>query len=226
MAVAEVLGTWWKSIACSIWILCIPIYYVTSSLMISILSCFILSCATLFIWFNNTNLSVEITLFLSKVFPPAIKPVWDTTKEPYNGFAKLFRANYKIIHQELLEYEKHGYLPQFDDVYPNGSIVNWDRRWHTVTLRCYGSDNKVSKFFPKTMQIVNQSPIWLTEVMFSYIEAYKYIPRHRGPYAGVFRYQLSLEIPPNIVEPEKNLYLAVWPDTTSTEWWDPNDCPV
>eukprot|EP01083_Nonionella_stella_P120841 362512_1 len=75
------------------------------------------------------------------------------------------------------------------------------------------------------MAIVNKSSIWLTEVMFSYIEPYKFIPRHRGPYSGVFRYQLSLEIPPNVSDPEKDLYLAVWPGTASTDWWDPNNTP-
>ena len=42
---------------------------------------------------------------------------------------------------------------------------------------------------------------------------------------GVFRYQLSLEIPSNVKNPEQNLYLAVWPGTASTEWWDPNEVP-
>eukprot|EP01084_Bolivina_argentea_P165957 288232_1 len=203
-----------------------PVWHLSSSLLLTIITLSVASILILFTWFNNTNLSVEITLFLAKVFPDAIKPVWDTKQEPYNSaFAALFRDNYKVIHSELLEYEKHGYLPQFDDVYPNGSIVNFDRKWHTVTLRCYGKDNKVAKFFPKTMEIVNKSSIWLTEVMFSYIEPYKFIPRHRGPYSGVFRYQLSLEIPPNVSDPEKDLYLAVWPDTASTEWWDPNNTP-
>eukprot|EP01083_Nonionella_stella_P117086 348477_1 len=226
MAVAEEISEHWKKIAFAIWISFYPLWHLTSSLLLSLTLCTVLSLTVLFVWFSHTNLSVEITLFLAKVFPDAIKPVWDTTQEPYNSaFAKLFRANHEIIHQELLAYEKHGYLPQFDDVYPNGSIVNFDRKWHTVTLRCYGKDNNVAKYFPKTMDIVNKSSIWLTEVMFSYIEPYKFIPRHRGPYSGVFRYQLSLEIPPNVQDPKQNLYLAVWPGTASTEWWDPNDVP-
>eukprot|EP01083_Nonionella_stella_P245367 852928_1 len=75
------------------------------------------------------------------------------------------------------------------------------------------------------MEIVNKSSIWLTHIMFSCIEPYKFMPRHRGPYSGVFRYELGLEIPPNVRDPEKDLYLAVWPGTASTTWWNPNNVP-
>jgi len=110
-----------------------------------------------------------------------------------------------------------------DDVYPNGGITNWDRKWPTVTLRCYGLDSQVSKYFPKTMQLVNSSPTWLSHVMYSILEPQKFIPRHRGPYRGVFRYQLALEVPPtNNIE---NLYLAVWPNTSSHQFWSPEHIP-
>ena len=186
MSAATVIGNHWRKIALTIWILLFPLYQLTNSFLLSLALCTITSAIILFVWFSTTDLSVEITLFLAKVFPEAVKPVWNPSEEPYNSaFAKTFRENYKVILDELLEYEKTGFLPQFDAVYPNGTIVNWDKKWKTVTLRCYGKDNKTAQFFPKTMKIVNSSSIWLSEVMFSYIEAYKFIPRHRGPYSGM-----------------------------------------
>lgn len=73
------------------------------------------------------------------------------------------------------------------------------------------------------MKIVNNSKGYITHVMFSVLSSSKYIPRHRGPYRGVFRYQLSLEIPP--YNNTDKLYLAVWPNTSSHEFWDPSNCP-
>ncbi len=88
-----------------------------------------------------------------------------------------------MIYQEYLDFERmYGdkACPQMDDVYPNGSIPNWDKKWPTVNLRCYGLDSETSKFFPKTMAIVNKADVWLSHVMFSILEAGKFIPRHRG----------------------------------------------
>jgi len=140
-------------------------------------------------------------------------------------FAKKFRENHKVIYEEYLEFErKYNYAPQMDDVFPNGSITNWDRKWPTVTLRCYGLDSKVAQFFPKTMALVNQSEYWLSLVMYSILEPHKYIPRHRGPYRGVFRYQLALEVP--TCRPKKDeMYLVVWPNTSSHEFWSPEYVP-
>ncbi|ETO27439.1 hypothetical protein RFI_09692 [Reticulomyxa filosa] len=131
---------------------------------------------------NKTKLddinAMEITVFLARFFPPSEKAVHDTAQFE---FAKKFRENHEVIYQEYLDFEeKYNYAPQMDDVYPNGSITNWDKKWPTVTLRCYGLDSQISKFFPKTMALVNQSEYWLSHVMYSILDPNKFIPRHRG----------------------------------------------
>ena len=52
-----------------------------------------------FQWFSNTNLSVEITVWLAKFFPASKLPVHDTSNIEWT---KLFRNNYDVILQEYL----------------------------------------------------------------------------------------------------------------------------
>ena len=151
------------------------------SITISILIALLLVIGGGFLWFSSTNLSVEITVFLAKFFPPSKQPVWDCVTTPECQWSAAFRANWKVIYEEYLDFEaKYNYCPQMDDVYPNGSITNWDRKWPTVNLRCYGLDTQISKYFPKTMALVNASDTWLSHVMFSILRPNKFIPRHRG----------------------------------------------
>ena len=160
-------------------------YYVSFSLSIFLSLIVILIGG--FKWFSSTNLSVEITVFLAKFFPPSKKCVWDCVKTKECGWSKAFRQNWKIIYQEYLDFEaKYNYCPEMDDVYPNGSITNWDRKWPTVNLRCYGLDTEISKYFPKTMKLVNESDTWLSHVMFSILRPNKFIPRHRGRYKYIY----------------------------------------
>eukprot|EP00484_Ammonia_sp_Unknown_P028391 CAMPEP_0197029260 /NCGR_PEP_ID=MMETSP1384-20130603/8749_1 /TAXON_ID=29189 /ORGANISM="Ammonia sp." /LENGTH=419 /DNA_ID=CAMNT_0042458393 /DNA_START=71 /DNA_END=1330 /DNA_ORIENTATION=+ len=195
------------------------------SVLLSLLLATAISLIGLFKWFSTTNLSVEITVFLAKFFPPAAWPVIDCKATPECAWSKAFRENWKVIYQEYLDFEQeYNYCPEMDDVYPNGSITNWDRKWPTVNLRCYGLDTQISKYFPKTMKLVNESDTWLSHVMFSILKPNKYIPRHRGPYRGVFRYHLHLEIPEH-KNPAEQLYLAVWPETSSADFWDPANVP-
>ena len=46
----------------------------------------------------------------------------------------------------------------------------------------------------------------------------------KGPYRGVFRYHLHLEIP-EYKKAEDELYLAVWPNTSSADFWSPENVP-
>jgi beta-hydroxylase len=211
-------------IACvSMLILCVA-YFV--SILLAILLFIILFVVLIVRWFSNTDMSVEITVFLAKFFPPSKQNLWNTKTTPELAWSAVFRANYKIILGELVEFiDKYNYCPEMDDVYPNGSITNWDRKWPTVTLRCYGFDTQMCEYFPKTLKLVNDAPVWLSHVMFSILKPYKFIPRHRGPYRGVFRYQLALEIPP-CKDPPNGLYLSVWPNTSSHVFWSPEDVPA
>lgn len=132
------------------------------------------------VWFSQTNLSVEITVFLAKFFPPSSQAVWDTHEFEWT---KRFRDNYEDIYNEYLNFEKnYNYCPQMDDAYPNGSITNWDRKWPTVTLRAYNLDCQVAKYFPKTMALLDDpsNEYLLSHCMFSIIQPDKFIPRHRG----------------------------------------------
>jgi len=197
----------------------------TISIMLAVALALVLFSVGAFQWFSSTNLSVEITVFLARFFPPAAHPVIDCRKTPECAWSKAFRDNWQVIYREYLEYEaKYNYCPEMDAVYPNGSITNWDRKWPTVNLRVYGLDTQIAQYFPKTMALVNASDTWLSHAMFSILQPTKFIPRHRGPYRGVFRYHLHLEIPEH-KNFEDELYMAVWPGTSSADFWPPENVP-
>lgn len=68
-------------------------------------------------------------------------------------------------------------------------------KWETIPLRLFGRDvDKNIKQCPILGEIVkNNSSI--VSCMYSIIEAGKIIKPHKGPYDGLLRYQLGLEIP-------------------------------
>ena len=159
-------------------ILCI-VYRLSHSILLSIIITMISFILLTLYWLLTTDLSVEFTVWLARFLPASKQAKWDTIHHPSFKWTKIFRDNYQVILQEFLDFEqKYNYKPQFDDVFPIGAITNWDKKWPTVTLRCYNLDSKVSKLFPKTMNIVNNSSAMISHVMYSVLEPHKFIPRH------------------------------------------------
>ena len=65
--------------------------------------------------------------------------------------------------------------------------------WRTAWLRIYGKDTEVARHFPRTMALLAQTPIITSQ--FSVMEPGKELDWHRGPYAGVLRHLLHLDVP-------------------------------
>ena len=64
-----------------------------------------------------------------------------------------------------------------------------------LSLRVYNNDIKNNiKLFPKTWNILKNIPN-LTTISFSILEPNKFIPPHKGPYKGIMRYFLCVDIP-------------------------------
>jgi beta-hydroxylase len=106
----------------------------------------------------------------------------------------ILRRNWETIRDEYKKYpkdiERYAY---FDSV--QATIDTGDVPWNTIILRMYNRDSNNVKFFPKTMELLEQIP-GCSVAMISILPPGKYIPPHTGPYNGVLRYHLALETDP------------------------------
>jgi len=71
-----------------------------------------------------------------------------------------------------------------------------DDGWRVVMLRFYGKEYpNIQKYFPKTMQVINQCGYRVRLAMFSILRPYTEIRQHVGPFRGCMRYHLGLVVP-------------------------------
>lgn len=106
-------------------------------------------------------------------------------------WAAHMRRNYKTIYQELEEYKVE--LPDATFILPGVNPELKGPLWRTGWVKMYGSDTAMAAHFPKTMEILKQTPIITAQ--FSVMDPTKVLDWHRGPYKGVLRYLLHLHVP-------------------------------
>ena len=105
------------------------------------------------------------------------------------------RKNYTVILEEYHNYVKEHTLPRYTDIDSvQASIDKTDNPWNVIFLRLYNKDTEKIKYFPKTYQLLSNVPD-CSVAMFSILHPGKIIPSHNGPYKGVLRYHLGLQIP-------------------------------
>lgn len=86
-------------------------------------------------------------------------------------------------------------LPNFQDVTPGVDAINTDNNWKTwfffgYGIRCEENCHQC----PETTRILESIPGMKT-AFFSILAPNKHIPAHYGPFKGVLRYHLGLQIP-------------------------------
>lgn len=111
------------------------------------------------------------------------------TKDVEQGYDRI-RAELNTI---LADYDS---IPNFDDLSAEqGRIVTGERRWKTYMLYAYGArfEKNLSQC-PDTDSVLQKIPGMVT-AFFSIIEPHTAIAPHRGPYKGVLRYHLALQVP-------------------------------
>lgn len=88
-------------------------------------------------------------------------------------------------------------VPNFQDVSPDQYNLTQDDKWKTYFLYAYGRKVKQNcDACPKTTLALQKIPGMKT-AFFSILSAGKKIPLHRGPYNGVLRFHLGLQVPAN-----------------------------
>jgi aspartate beta-hydroxylase len=131
-------------------------------------------------------------LYNSQVKDPAYLQV-----ESYFPEYKILEDNWEIIKSEIIDVISETKIPKFHEI-DNGQdfISNNDgKSWNILCLKMYGMWNKTNaKKCPKTAALL-KSIKHVTSINFSILAPGKYIPPHKGPYKGIIRYQLPLEVP-------------------------------
>ena len=124
--------------------------------------------------------------------------VGDATFFPLERFPWVghIEDNWTTIREELEHVlEDHAALPNFQDISKDQIEITDDDRWKTFFLYGFGfrSDANCARC-PETARLVAAVPGMRT-AMFSILAPRKHIPEHNGPYKGLIRYHLGLQVP-------------------------------
>jgi len=100
------------------------------------------------------------------------------------------------IYQEYLSLRSSGEpIPPFQEVSKEQGAITNDERWQTFLLYAYGAKSlRNAALCPKTTMAVEAIPGMRT-AFFSILAPGKVIPPHRGPYKGLIRCHLALNVP-------------------------------
>ena len=86
-------------------------------------------------------------------------------------------------------------IPPFHEISPEQLPITSDALWRTFVFFAYGkAAERNCALCPRTTRILRSIPGMQT-AMFSILEPGKQLPWHRGPYKGLLRVHLALEVP-------------------------------
>jgi aspartate beta-hydroxylase len=113
--------------------------------------------------------------------------------------AAKFAAAWPKIREEALAIanERMHAIPRFHEIMPAQAPIsaNDGKDWRLFILKVYGAEvEKNMAACPTLAEVVKASPDVLSASL-SFLAPRKHIPRHRGPFRGVLRFQLSLSVP-------------------------------
>jgi aspartate beta-hydroxylase len=116
----------------------------------------------------------------------------------FPGAAK-FAAAWPTIRAEALAIaaERIQTIPRFHEIMPAQAPIsaNDGKDWRLFILKVYGAEvERNMAACPTLADVVRSSPDVLSANL-SFLAPRKHIPRHRGPFRGVLRFQLGLSVP-------------------------------
>jgi aspartate beta-hydroxylase len=123
-------------------------------------------------------------------------PVLDTATY-FPGSARFMSAWSDIRDEALSLSSRIQVIPRFHEIMPAQAEIsaNDGKDWRIFILKVYGTAvEKNMALCPKLADIVNANPDVLSASL-SFLAPHKHIPRHRGPFRGILRYQLGLSVP-------------------------------
>lgn len=103
--------------------------------------------------------------------------------------------DYPSIRSEMEWVLSRRFIPNFQDISPDQAAITSDDGWKTFFFYAYGERAEGNcTLCPGTERALLKIPGMVT-AFYSVLESGKHIPPHRGPYKGVLRYHLALQVP-------------------------------
>lgn len=144
---------------------------------------------SLFKFFRDSNLA----FYNSKIKTPAYLNL-----DEYFPAYHLLEENWKEIKKEIEGVLNSGKkLPKFHDVDDGQEYIsdNDGLSWGLLNILLYGMwHKKNSALCPKTTSLLKKMKS-VKSAYFSVLSPGKHIPPHKGPYKGIIRYQLAINVP-------------------------------
>ncbi len=119
-------------------------------------------------------------------------PILDTNDIEWTGD---LRINHTKIYNEYINFINNIHNPELhsQQVGKVAEKIDKNEKWKSIILYAFGKKTEYSKYFPYTMELLNNTPTTLA--MFSIMEPGAVLTPHKGVYSGVLRYHLALKTP-------------------------------
>lgn len=121
-------------------------------------------------------------------------PVLDAARDFPNS--RRFVASWQAIRDEAKAARLES-MPRFHDIMPEQADIsaNDGKDWRMLILKAYGVEvpENIAKM-PTLARLLAESPE-VKSATVSFLAPRKHIPRHRGPFRGIMRFHLGLQIP-------------------------------
>ncbi|MBP9151680.1 MAG: aspartyl/asparaginyl beta-hydroxylase domain-containing protein [Flavobacteriales bacterium] len=123
----------------------------------------------------------------------------------FNWTADL-EKQFRVVKEEYDRFpKKFDDLNNFQDISPTQKSITTDNKWKVIVLQAFGhriQENAIH--FPQTVKLLESIP-GMTSAMISVLAPNKHIPVHRGPFKGVLRILLPIQMPAD----RANCYIIV-----------------
>jgi aspartyl/asparaginyl beta-hydroxylase (cupin superfamily) len=164
---------------------------------------------------NPTELLIPYNFLIEKLYE---KKVFYSEEEKRKIFptSKLLEEEYTKIKAECLQVLNEISNSEIENVGKNFIVPkdeNFFKNWNTYPLRMFSKDYEENMDKCPTLSRILKQDTNITTAFFSIMEPGKFLSSHYGPFKGILRYHLGLQVPP----PESGLcYISV--DGETYEW--------
>jgi aspartate beta-hydroxylase len=112
--------------------------------------------------------------------------------------ARSFAARWQALRQEALDVARNlQQVPRFHELMAEQAEIsaNDGKDWRVFLLKAYGVEIKHNMAMcPELARLLRAHPEVLSATL-SFLAPQKHIPRHRGPFRGILRFYMGLDVP-------------------------------
>ena len=135
---------------------------------------------------------------MTKVYNTFVKTPPVLSEKDFFPGAEDFTNNWEILREEALSLTHDiDRLPRFHELMPEQYKLSahGEKEWRIFILRAYGLDIQENmKKCPKLRELVSANPS-IKSATLSFLAPGKHVPTHTGPFRGITRFYMGLEVP-------------------------------